>query len=148
MATLQQIKQRFQGLKSQHSRFVVDALNETSEKQVNLVAGQLARGIKSDGTKSDFTYTPATIAMKKQRSGLASEVRWVTNYNTGESYLKMYMKANQGRVEFGTHTDKEAAIMDRMDGLAFRPTNESKTTYITENAMPVFVSKVRNFLKM
>jgi len=142
------IKKRFLALQGLEIVFAREALNETSEKQMDLVAAQLAQGIKSDGSRANFTYTPTTIAIKKNRSGLASETRWLTNYDTGESYRKMFMIAKSDRVEFGTTTDKEADIEDRMDGKAFRPTDESKREYITNFAMPVFLSKIRGFIKL
>lgn len=148
MANLKEIVNRFRDLRGKEIGFVADALNEHSEIAVQMVAEQLAKGIKSDETPAVFTYSPFTIAQKKNRPGLSGVTDHLTNYDTGESYKGLYFKVSGARVEYGTTSDKEADISDRMDGLAFAPTKTNK-----EELMLHFVSKtanrnIKNFLKL
>jgi hypothetical protein len=148
MASIQTIIKRFEDLKGKEMEFAAEALQDSEQTALDLVAGQLAQGIKSDGKRANFTYTPFTIASKKNKSGLAAVTSHLTNYDTGESYRGLYMKVNGSDVEFGTTTDKEAAISDRMDSQAFRPTKSSREILVRENLMPNFLKKIRELVKI
>lgn len=148
MATLQAIKKRLLILKGNEGNIGLAALNSSSENAADLIASQLAQGIKSDGEKADFTYAPLTIAIKKTRQGLASVTSHLTNFNTGESYNKLYFKAASGKVEFGTESDKEAAISDRMDGKAFNLTPDNKKELLTHVTFPIFRKKINEMIKL
>lgn len=142
------MRKRFEALKGVQMEFALDSLKNSEEMAANLVAGQLAQGIKSDGSLVSFSYSPFTIAVKRTKSGLARVTDHLTNYDTGESYRNLFMKVRTNDIEFGTSTTKENAIMDRMDGEAFRPTRDSKITMINEKIHPEFVEKVKEFLKV
>lgn len=148
MANLKEIANRFRDLRGKEIEFVKEALNENSEVAVQMVAEQLAKGIKSDGTAAVFTYSPFTIAQKKNRPGLSGVTDHLTNYDTGESYRGLYFKVNGASVEYGTTTDKEADISDRMDGLAFAPTPKNKEELILHFVSKTANRKIRNFLKL
>jgi hypothetical protein len=148
MATIQQLKKRFIALKGREMEFAAIALQQSEEFALDLVAGQLAQGIKSDGTKANFSYAPSTIASKNQRTGLSSVTSHLTNYDTGESYRGLYMLVNGDNVKFGTHTDKEDAISERMDGEAFRPTKQNKEDLVREKMQPIFLKLVREAVKI
>jgi hypothetical protein len=125
----------------------IKALQSNEKVATDLIASQLALGIKSDGSKSDFIYAPFTIAVKKTKSGLASVVSHLTNFDTGESYAKLYMDVSKSGVEFGTNTDKEESISERMDGKAFKPNKENKEELIRQFAKPTFIKNVKEFIK-
>lgn len=148
MATIQILIKRFEGLQGKEIQLAREALQESSTLAMDLVAGQLAKGILSDGSRSDFTYSPHTVAQKKQRTGLSGITAYLTNYDTGESYEKLFMEVNGNKVIFGTKTEKEDAISDRMDGKAFIPTDDSRKIFITEKAYPAFIEKIRGFVKL
>lgn len=148
MATLKQVRARFEKLRGQESALVVEAINENHEVAEQMIAEQLAHGIKSDGTVSDFTYSPFTIASKKGKPGLSGEYRFLTNFDTGESYQNIFVKADASGVEFGTKTTKEADISDHMDGMAFRPTQENKEEWIAQHVEVSFVKKVRELVEL
>ena len=81
-------------------------------------------------------------------SGLAGITDHLTNYDTGESYRGLYMKVKGNEVEFGTTTDKETDISNRMNKKAFGLTPENKIDFIKQFALPIFIKKVRQKLKL
>lgn len=148
MGTLRDLKKRVQNLKGKEVSLASEALQDNSEIAADLVAGQLAQGVKSDGTKSDFTYAPFTIAVKRGKPGLAGITDHLTNFDTGESYRGLYMKVNGDKIEFGTKSNKEESISDRMDGEAFRPDQDNKEELVRNHAQPAFMKKVKDILKL
>jgi hypothetical protein len=148
MASLSAIKERFVKLQGQEITLAAAAINENGEFAADLNADQLAKGLKVDGTAANFTYSPFTIAVKRTKSGLASITSHLTNYDTGESYNKLYEKVVGKKVIFGTGTDKEADISDRMDNEAFGLTPDNKEIFMKEKVRPDFVKRVRNFVNL
>jgi hypothetical protein len=148
MATLKEIKKRVLALRGKEVKIAVQALQENRKAAVDLVAVQLAQGIKSDGTKSDFVYSGVTIGIKKNKSGLAAVTSHLTNYNTGASYRGLYFRVEGSQIVEGTTTDKEQAISDRMDGKAFGLDKDSREELIHQHVQKTFNRKIRTFLKL
>lgn len=143
---LDQLIKAFDALDGNEMLLAADAINENSEVAKDLVAEQLAKGIKSDGEPANFTYSPWTIAIKRTRTGLAAVTDHLTNYDTGESYRELYFKVNGNEVEAGTNTDKEEAISDRMDGQAFMLSPEQQSIFIKDFVQNSYNKAVRYFL--
>lgn len=148
MSTIQEMKKRLLQLRGKEIVLAKEAITENIELAVDLIAGQLAQGMLKDGTKSDYPYSPFTIASKKRKSGLSSVVDHLTNYDTGDSYRQLYGKVKSSDIEFGTKTDKEAAISDRMDGKAFGLAPDSKEEFIRQHVKVSFIKKVRDIVKI
>lgn len=148
MASLQEIKRRFLELQGKEIEFAAQAIQENATVAEDMVAAQLAQGIKSDGSDANFTYAPFTIAVKRTRSGLAAVTDHLTNYDTGASYRGLYLKVEGADIKFGTTTDKEEAIEERMDGMAFRPTQENKEEFLNQHAQPSMNKLIRQFVKL
>lgn len=125
-----------------------ESLSENIEVAVDLIAGQLAQGIMKDGNKSDYPYSPFTIASKKGKSGLSGVTAYLTNFDTGESYRQLYGKVQSSSIEFGTKTDKDEAISARMDGKAFGLAPESKEEFIRQHVKGSFIKKVKDIVKL
>lgn len=122
---------------------------ENLDVAADLIAGQLAQGLMKDGTKSDFSYSPFTIAIKKNnRTGLAAITSHLTNYDTGESYRQLYGKVKGFLVEFGTTTDKEDSISDRMEGKAFGLSPDSQDDWIRQHVQNSFNQIVKEYLQL
>lgn len=128
--------------------FVKMSFENNKDVAVSLVASQLAQGIKSDGSLTDFPYAPFTIASKKRKSGLSAVTDHLTNYDTGESFKKLFAEIQGDKVIYGTKTDKEAAISDRMDGLAFSPTQDNKEELVRQHMKPDFLKMIREYVKL
>ena len=127
----------------------IQAISENLDVAAGLIAVQLSQGLKKDGTKSDFSYSPFTIAVKKKnRTGLAAVTEYLTNYDTGESYKQLYGKVKGFLVEFGTKTDKDDAISQRMEGKAFGLTPDSSEEWIRQHVQQAFMELVINFLSV
>lgn len=124
----------------------VEALNESKELIADLNAEQLAQGIQTDGAKSNFTYTPFTIAVKRTKTGLASVTDHLTNFDTGESYRSLFAEFTADKATFGTKTDKEDAINDRMNGKAFGLTDDNRKMILKSHANIAFIQKIRTFI--
>lgn len=148
MATVQLLKKNLIALKGTETELAIKSINENEQAALTMVRAQLAEGIQSDGNKSVFQYKPLTIAIKKTKTGLASVTDHLTNFDTGESYRRLYMQADSSQVEFGTKTEKEDAISERMDGFAFRLTIENKNDFIRENAFITFIKYIKDRLKL
>lgn len=148
MATLQTIKKRVLELRGKELSFAKASINENIEIAADLNREQLAQGLLKDGTFSDYPYSPLTIAIKKGRSGIAGITDHLTNYDTGESYQKLYAKVEGDKIIFGTTSDKESAISDRMEGKAFGLAPEEKTDFIREYIKPNFRLKINSILKL
>lgn len=148
MATLQQIKKKLLSLQGKEVDLAVKAIDDNSEVAADLIAQQLAQGIKSTGEKSDYSYSLFTIASKKGKTGLAAVTSHLTNYDTGESYKGLYAKVKGSTIEFGTTSNKENAISGRMDGKAFGLMQENKEEFIRQYVQKVYNKKVREFLKL
>lgn len=135
-------------LKGKETELAIQALNLNSDVAADLNASQLAQGIMKDGTKSGFQYAALTIAIKSEKSGLSAVTDHLTNYDTGESYKKLYMKASGDQVEFGTRTDKEADISKRMKKKAFGLTPENKEELIRLHAQRTLNKLAKETLKL
>lgn len=146
MASLEEIRDKYRALQSKLLGMVGEAMQQKSEVAADLVAGQLAMGIKANGKESDFVYSDVTIAIKEGKTGLASVTDHLTNYDTGESYQKLYMAVNGRTVTFGTKSDKEKEIDGRMDGLAFGLTDDSQEEFLKNHVHPLFIQDVENHL--
>ena len=135
-------------------RFVAEAIDEQSEEAAILNIDQLTDGIKTDGTKVDFTYKESTIKRKSNRVGIAGITSHLTNFDTGESYTNLFEKVSKNKVIFGTTSasdkprDKEKYINERMDGKAFGLTPENKETFLKEFVSPLFIKKIKQKLKL
>jgi len=125
-----------------------EAINLSHTAAEDMVASQLAQGLKKDGTMSNFVYSPFTVEAKKEMSGLAAITSHLTNYDTGESYRKLYMKVSGEKVIFGTRTDKEADISKRMNSKAFGLAPENKEEFIRQHAQGQFNRLVRELIKL
>lgn len=148
MASLNSLKERFKKLQGQEIVLAAKAINGAGELAADLNASQLAQGLKNDGSAATFSYTPLTIAIKRTKTGLASVTDYLTNYDTGESYRRLYEKVEGKKVKFGTGTDKEEAISERMDGKAFGLTQNSKEIFMQQKVSPDFVKSVREFVML
>lgn len=148
MGTLQTIKKRLLQLQGKEGELARAALSENSEVAVDLNAAQLAQGILKDGSLSDFTYASFTIASKKQKSGLSAITDHLTNYDTGESYRNLFMKVEGDQIAFGTTTDKEESISDRMEGKAFGLTPDNKEEFIRQHVQQSFMARVKEIVKL
>lgn len=148
MASLQEIKARVLAIRGKEIDLAIEAMNLSSEAAADLNASQLAQGMMKDGNLSKFKYAPFTIEAKSHESGLAAITDHLTNYDTGESYRKLYMKASGNQVAFGTKTDKEADISKRMKGKAFGLTGENKEELIRLHVQSKFNSLIRTKLKL
>jgi len=146
MASLSQLKAKFQSLRGREIDLAAEAIDTAGEFAAQLNAAQLAQGIKADGSKANFTYAPVTIAQKQGKPGLAGVTDRLTNYDTGESYAKLYEKVSGNKVIFGTGSDKEDAISERMDGEAFGLTRDSKADFLHDQVAPDFARRVRQFV--
>jgi hypothetical protein len=124
------------------------SLSDNLEFAIEYNASQLAQGLQKDGTKSDFTYAPFTIASKRSKSGLASVTDRLTNYDTGESYRQLYAKIEGSKIIFGTKTNKEGSISARMDGKGFGLTPDNKEEFIRQNVRFNFIKKIKDILKL
>lgn len=148
MATVKQLIARLESLQGKEIDYASAAIQENEKTAADLVASQLAQGIKSDGSAAVFSYAPFTIALKKRKAGLAGITDHLTNFDTGESYQKLYLKVEGDKIEFGTKTDKEASISDRMDGKAFGLNQDNKEEFIRQHVQPFFVKKIKEFLQL
>lgn len=118
------------------------------------IAEQLAHGVLKDGSRSDFVYSPITVEIKKTKSGLSSVTSHLTNYDTGESYRKLYAKviyqdsftSAQSSIKFGTNSGLEDEISARMKNKAFGLTPENKREFIRSHAAAEFIKIMRNEL--
>lgn len=148
MATISVLRDRLLKLQGREVDIAVGAIKKNEDVLPDFVASQLAQGVMKDGEKSDFTYSPFTIAVKKTRSGLSSVTSHLTNYDTGESYRQLYAKVKNSEIEFGTTTDKEESISDRMDGKAFGLTPDNKEEFVRQHVQQDFIKMIKDELKL
>jgi len=124
----------------------VESLNESRELIIEANRIQLEFGIKSDGKKSNFIYAPFTVAQKRKRQGIAGITDRLTNFDTGESYENLFADFKPDKATFGTNTDKEGFISERMDGKAFGLTDENRGILIQDEIKKTFIDKLKKFL--
>ena len=148
MSTVAQLKKRLLAVRGKAQEFAIQALNDNREIAADLNASQLAQGMMKDGKLSKFEYSPVTVAIKETKTGLSSVTDHLTNYDTGESYQKLYMRANENVVTFGTYTDKEESISKRMKNKAFGLTNDNKEEFIRLHAQQSFNKLMKENLKL
>lgn len=140
------LKKRLLAFKGTESGLALEALNDNAQLIADANKIQLEFGIKTDGQKSDFKYAASTIALKKKRSGIAGITNHLTNFDTGESYEELFAEFKPDHAIFGTKTDKEQAIIERMDGKAFGLTDDNKKILMQDEIKKSFIQKVRTFL--
>jgi len=93
----------------------VTTLKENSERMADLIAGQLAQGLRSDGSEILPSYKPLTIELKHEKSGLAAVTDHVTLYDTGEHYKELYVEIKGDEIEYGSHDDKSEKLQEKYD---------------------------------
>jgi len=148
MATLQQLKQRFLSFRGQELSFAAEAINAHEAQAVEMISKQLAAGIKSDGSATNYEYAPSTVTRKKKKTGLAGVYDHLTNYDTGASYAGLYFHVEGVQIEAGTDRTQGQYISERMEGLAFMPSPENKSDLLKNFIYPTYVLSVRKFLKL
>lgn len=147
MATVKQMLERLMIYQDQIMQIAQQAFEINAEAAADLNASQLARGLKTDGEQSDYPYSPLTVALKKGRPGLSGVTAYLTNYNTGASYRGLYARIEGMRIAYGTTTAQEEHINDRMDGLAFGLTDDSRAILVNEYLRPSYGNLVREIIK-
>lgn len=86
MSTIISVAKNFNTMALGFTGKIVSIIDETKEDIANLVASQLAQGIRSDGSKITPEYTSFTIELKSGQPGLAGVTDRVTLYNEGNFY--------------------------------------------------------------
>ena len=147
MSTVKDLQLKLQKLQGQETKLAIEAIMQNLDIAADLIARQLSQGIMKDGKKSDYPYSPFTIAVKRGKSGIAGITSHLTNYDTGESYRQLYAKVKGFLIEFGTTTDKEEAISARMEGKAFGLSPDSGEEWIRQFVQKSFNQIVQEFLK-
>jgi hypothetical protein len=148
MATLKDLQQRVLALQGNEVALAVESFNDNEKAFLKLNKSQLAQGLQKDDNESTFVYKPFTIAQKKQRTGLASVTDHLTNFDTGESYKKMYVNATADNVIIGTTSGLEDDISGRMKGKAFGLNSDNSDKFVKENLQKTYVEKVRKQLNL
>lgn len=146
MSSLQQLKSKVLNLKGKEVELAVMAIKDNEAVLPDFVASQLAQGVMKDGKKSSFKYSPFTIAAKQGRSGLSGVTEYLTNYDTGESYRKLYARTESDKIVFGTRSNKEEDISKRMRGKAFGLTPENREEFLRGHAFPDFMKRIKQQL--
>ena len=121
-----------------------DTINENSEVFADLIATQMAHGVRSDGSDILPSYKPLTIEMKQGRSGLAGVTDRVTLFDQGNFYRGLFVKAIGLDIEYGSRDWKLEKLDKKYStrrGSIVKPTEESKEEIITGFLQPQFYEK-------
>lgn len=86
-------------------QIAIDTIQKNKEVMADLVATQLSQGVRSDGSEILPSYTPLTIELKKQKSGLAGVTDRVTLFDTGEHYKELYVEVKGEDMEYGSRVE-------------------------------------------
>jgi hypothetical protein len=143
MASLNDIRKKLEQLNRDKILEIVGTILNDSYEAGKLNRAQLAKGIDAQGKEIDYTYSAQTIARKKKKSGLSGVYKHLTNYDTGDSYEALYIKVEKDKIIFGTDTDKDQWINNRMKGKAFGLSPESKEIFLVEELKPEFIKVIR-----
>lgn len=100
----------------QVTQLAEESLNATSEPAVDIIAGQLAMGMRADGTEITPSYSPLTIELKKKKSGLSAITDRVTLYDTGQYYAGLYQVAKAGKITWGSRDSKADKLQQKYAG--------------------------------
>lgn len=89
----------------------------TSNKELiaDLNAGQLARGLRSDGSNILPSYSDLTIELKSRREGLAGITDHVTLFDTGAHYKGLYADIKGNEIEYGSTDEKSKKLQKKYD---------------------------------
>lgn len=151
MQTVSSLKKGLLSIAETADGIARQAMRKNISVAKDLVAGQLAQGIESNGELTSFSYAPITIARKRGKSGIAGITNRLTNYDTGESYDKLYMiiPTTGDVIKLGTKSSeiKEAAISERMDNKAFGLSPDSRDIWVKQYVRPEFISRLIEKLK-
>ena len=121
-------------------------ITDNSEYIADRNAEQLAQGISADGKPTTLLgkteYSPATINLKRQKSGLSSVTTRITGYDTGSLYRNLYAVVQGSQIEYGSKSETapkfESLASNRIYGL----TEENKQDFIENVLQPAFILEV------
>lgn len=119
----------------------IEAAKDGEQEMVNAMENQLSQGLRADGTDIAPPYTPFTIMMKEQKSGLSSVTDVVTLFDTGSHYAKLYVDVQADFIEYGSKDVKSPALQKKY-GRIYGLTEESIDDFIEDFLDERFKSKV------
>lgn len=93
----------------------IATLQENEERMADLNAGQMAQGLRADGSEILPSYKPLTVELKSDKPGLAGVTDRVTLYDTGEHYAELYAEVKGDQIEHGSHDGKSAKLQKKYD---------------------------------
>lgn len=124
---------------------VEDVLTANENVMADLIAGQLAQGLRSDGSEILPSYSELTIELKKKKSGLAGVTSHVTLFDTGAHYQGLYTTVKGDEIEYGSHDPKSAGLQEKYDrktgkatGSIYGLTEDSKDDLTSGHTEPLW----------
>jgi hypothetical protein len=127
----------------------IEVLEENTNVMADLIAGQLAQGLRSDGSEILPSYAPLTIELKKNKSGLAGVTDHVTLFDTGSHYEKLYTEVKGDELEYGSKDNKSAGLQEKYDrkgksskGSIYGLTEDSKDDLTGGHTEPQWQKKI------
>lgn len=140
-------------LNAELPKLIEESISELDNEIISIIQSQLFDSKIADGRLMP-TYSPNTVAIKKERGGFISKTgRWAL-YNYGDFFNKMYAKVSNGKLLIGSNDEKmqmiEAMMLSRMgdnaDVLMYGITNENKP-FLAKAIAPILYKKITDFLK-
>lgn len=123
-----------------------EVLEEKEEVIADLIATQLARSKKSDGSEILPAYAPLTVEIKKREGvGLGAVTDRVTTFMTGKHFDQLYADVNGNQIEYGSRVPYSDSLEEKYDtakGSIHMPDEDSKEELIEGHLRSAWQQKI------
>jgi len=117
---------------------LTEAIQDNNEYVADLNAEQLAKGLRSDGSKILPEYTEMTIGLKSGEPGLAGVTDHVTLFNTGSHYRQLYAEIKGDAIEYGSKDEKSESLQDKYGSKIYGLSTDSKDELLSGHYLIIF----------
>lgn len=117
-------------------------VQDNSEIIADLNAGQLAQGIRADSKPILPEYSPLTVQLKKEKSGLSAVTDHVTLFDKGDFYKGLEVLVKGTEIDYGSNDPKSGKLQTKYGDQIFGLTEDSADELSEGFLRPGIIDKI------
>lgn len=117
-------------------------VQDNSEVIADLNAGQLAQGIRSDNKPVLPEYSPLTVQLKSEKSGLSAVTDHVTLFDKGDFYKGLEAQVKGTEIDYGSKDPKADKLQKKYGDQIFGLTDDSADELSEGFIRPQVIDKI------
>lgn len=142
--TVQQYRQKVQGISENLIDWVSDILENDLEKDVlDLVKEQLGEGKRGDGSSLPY-YNPRTLISKKRRGAVIMGNR-IALIDRGQFWASFFLNVYQGSIIVDADDKKRDMLVERYGDEIFL-ISKKQMEYLSTLVRPLLMAKINQYL--